>query len=76
MGLALQEKHVSDANRRFGSLLRGHVVEIEGGEPRGDGLALGEGSRVRVVAEPGRPVPGPDRPANGPDATNGPARSE
>jgi ribosomal protein RSM22 (predicted rRNA methylase) len=59
LGLALQEKHVSDANRAFARLLRGDVVELEGAEPRGDGLALGEGSRVRVVAAAGRPVPGP-----------------
>jgi hypothetical protein len=58
MGLSLQEKHVSDANRRFASLLRGDVVEVAGAEPRGDGLALGEGSSVKVVAPAGRPVPG------------------
>jgi SAM-dependent methyltransferase len=57
MGLALQEKHVSDANRRFAHLLRGDVVEITGGEPRGDGVALGEGSEVKVLAPAGRPVP-------------------
>jgi ribosomal protein RSM22 (predicted rRNA methylase) len=57
MGLALQEKHVSEANRRFAHLLRGDVVEITGGEPRGDGVALGEGSEVKVLAPAGRPVP-------------------
>jgi SAM-dependent methyltransferase len=57
MGLALQEKHVADANRRFASLLRGDVVEVYGAEARGDGVALGEGSSVRVVSEAGRPVP-------------------
>jgi SAM-dependent methyltransferase len=57
MGLALQEKHVRDGNRRFERLLRGDVVEIGGGEPRGDGLALGEASTVRVLAEAGRAVP-------------------
>ena len=57
MGLALQEKHVADANRRFGYLLRGDVVAVEGAEARGDGLALGAGSSVRVVAQAGRPVP-------------------
>ncbi len=56
MGLSLQEKHVSDANRRFASLLRGDVVEVTGTEPRGDGLALGEGSAVEMVAPAGRPV--------------------
>jgi SAM-dependent methyltransferase len=58
LGLSLQEKHVTEANRRFEALLRGDVVEISGAEPRGDGLALGETSTVKVVAPAGRPVPG------------------
>ena len=58
MGLSLQEKHVSEANKLFGSLLRGDVVEVTHGEPRGDGLALGAESAVRVVAAAGQPVPG------------------
>lgn len=57
MGLALQEKHVGERNRRFERLLRGDVVEITGVEPRGDGLRLGEESEVRVIAEAGRPAP-------------------
>lgn len=57
MGLALQEKHVTEANRRFERLLRGDVIEVAGGEPRGDGVALGAESRVRIVAAAGRPVP-------------------
>ena len=65
VGLSLQEKHVSDANRRFGELLRGDVVEIAGAEPRGDGLALGEGSAVKVIAPAGRPVPPGEPPAVG-----------
>ena len=56
MGLSLQEKHVSDANRRFASLIRGDVVRVAGGEPRGDGVALGEGSTVEVIAPAGRRV--------------------
>jgi ribosomal protein RSM22 (predicted rRNA methylase) len=56
LGLSLQEKHVGDANRAFERLLRGDVVEVDGCEPRGDGLALGEGSRVRVVAAAGKAV--------------------
>jgi ribosomal protein RSM22 (predicted rRNA methylase) len=59
MGLSLQEKHVSEANRRFESLLRGDVVEVTGVEPRGDGLALGDRSTVTVVAPAGRAVPSP-----------------
>jgi SAM-dependent methyltransferase len=62
LGLSLQEKHVAEGNRRFESLLRGDVVEIAGAEPRGDGLALGEGSTVRVVADAGRAVPGKPTP--------------
>ncbi|WP_242337631.1 MULTISPECIES: small ribosomal subunit Rsm22 family protein [unclassified Anaeromyxobacter] len=65
VGLSLQEKHVTDANRRFGELLRGDVVEISGAEPRGDGLALGEASSVKVIAPAGRPVPPGERPAGG-----------
>ena len=56
VGLALQEKHVTEANRPFESLLRGDVVEVTGGEPRGDGVALGEASAVRVIAPAGRPI--------------------
>lgn len=58
MGLALQEKHVGDGNRRFEELLRGDVVRLEGAEPKGDGIALGAGSTVTVIAAAGRPVPG------------------
>jgi ribosomal protein RSM22 (predicted rRNA methylase) len=57
LGLALQEKHVTDRNRRFERLIRGDVVEIAGAEPRGDGLALGADTDVKVVAPAGAPVP-------------------
>jgi SAM-dependent methyltransferase len=57
IGLALQEKHVTEGNRHFAKLLRGDVIEIGGGEPRGDGVALGPESTVRYVAGAGRPVP-------------------
>ena len=60
MGLSLQGKHVGERNRRFEHLLRGDVVRVTGGEPRGDGLALGEASEVSVLAPAGRPVPGAD----------------
>jgi SAM-dependent methyltransferase len=60
IGLALQERHVGDANRAFTRLLRGDVVEVSGGEPRGDGLALGPTSEVKVIAAAGRPVPRPN----------------
>jgi hypothetical protein len=38
------------------------VVEIGAAEARGDGLALGEGAAVRLIAGAGRPV---DRPGPG-----------
>ena len=57
MGLSLQEKHVTPRNEPFRRLLRGDVVEITAPEPRGDGLRLGEGSEVRVVARAGRRPP-------------------
>jgi hypothetical protein len=57
MGLALQEKDVTERNRAFEGLLRGDVVALTDVEPRGDGLRLSAGSEVRVVAAAGRPVP-------------------
>jgi ribosomal protein RSM22 (predicted rRNA methylase) len=67
MGLALQEKHVGEGNRAFQKLLRGDVVALEGAEPKGDGIGLGAGSRVTVIAAAGRPVPaGPTAPPHGP----------
>jgi SAM-dependent methyltransferase len=59
MGLALQEKHVGQGNRSFEALRRGDVVGLTGAEPRGDGLSLGPGSTVTMVAPAGRPVPRP-----------------
>jgi ribosomal protein RSM22 (predicted rRNA methylase) len=56
MGLALQDKHLGDANRRFEALERGEVIRIEGAEAKGDGLGLGPSSRVERVAGPGAPV--------------------
>jgi hypothetical protein len=56
MGLALQDRHRSDANRAFASLARGDVVELAGAEPSGDGLRLGDVSAVRVVAPAGSPL--------------------
>ena len=61
VGLALQEKHRTPANEAFFSLRRGDVVAVEGTEPRGDGLALVEGSSVRKVTAAGQALPGPDR---------------
>ena len=61
VGLALQEKHRTAANEVFFSLRRGDVVAVEGTEPRGDGLALVEGSSVTKVASAGQPFPPPAR---------------
>jgi SAM-dependent methyltransferase len=71
LGLALQEKDVSEANRAFSRLLRGDVIDVGEVEPRGDGLRLGPASAVRVLAAAGRPVPpapptGGDAPGNAP----------
>jgi ribosomal protein RSM22 (predicted rRNA methylase) len=57
MGLALQEKHRTEANEAFFHLQRGDVVSVSETEPRGDGLALGARSEVRVIAPAGRAVP-------------------
>ena len=61
IGLALQEKHRTAANDVFFSLRRGDVVAVECTEPRGDGLALVEGSSARKVASAGQPFPVPSR---------------
>ncbi|MCI0571808.1 MAG: small ribosomal subunit Rsm22 family protein [Myxococcaceae bacterium] len=57
VGLALQEKHRTQANEAFFHLHRGDVVRVTETEERGDGLALNERSEVRVVAAAGRGVP-------------------
>jgi hypothetical protein len=55
-GLALQEKHRTEANARFFDLERGDVVAITETEPRGDGLALTERSAVQQIARAGELV--------------------
>jgi SAM-dependent methyltransferase len=73
LGLALQEKHLWERNRRFERLVRGDVVEVTGVEPRGDGLRLGEGSEVRLLAAAGEPLPAaPGGPAAPPAGSPGP----
>jgi ribosomal protein RSM22 (predicted rRNA methylase) len=57
VGLALQEKHRTEANAAFFRLKRGDVVTLTDAEPRGDGLALTERSEVQVLSPAGRPVP-------------------
>lgn len=59
IGLALQQKHRTASNEVFFSLRRGDVVAVEGMEPRGDGLALVDGSSVRKVASAGQAFPPP-----------------
>lgn len=71
LGLALQDKHRGDGNAAFSTLARGDVVALSGAEPRGDGLSLGEGSTVHVVAPAGRrliPPGSPDAPRSEPAA--------
>jgi SAM-dependent methyltransferase len=57
MGISLQEKHVTDDNKLFSHLTRGDVISIEGLEAKGDGQALTEGSKVKMVAASGRGMP-------------------
>jgi SAM-dependent methyltransferase len=59
VGLALQEKHRTEANEIFFRLRRGDVIEISETEPRGDGLALSDKSSVRIIASAGSGVPTP-----------------
>ncbi len=62
MGLALQQKHRTAANGAFFQLARGDVVQLTDTAPRGDGVALGEASEVRLLAAAGQPVPKPNIP--------------
>jgi hypothetical protein len=57
LGLAMQEKHRTEANQRFFKLKRGEVISVTHTEPKGDGLALDERSEVQTVAWPGQAVP-------------------
>ena len=59
VGLALQQKHETPANKAFFFLRRGDVLRLDVTEPRGDGLALDDKSTVKVVAPAGRPPPAP-----------------
>jgi ribosomal protein RSM22 (predicted rRNA methylase) len=58
LGLALQQKHRTEANEAFFRLRRGDVVAVSETEPRGDGLSLTERSEARVVARAGEPTSG------------------
>lgn len=59
IGLAMQEKHETAATKAFRRLVRGDVISVDGVEEKGDGLALGEGGGVRVIAPAGKPLPEP-----------------
>lgn len=59
IGLAMQQKHETPENRAFFRLRRGDVIRISDTETRGDGLALGEGAKVEVVAHAGSRLPEP-----------------
>lgn len=56
VGLALQEKHRTEANAAFFHLHRGDVVSVTHAEPKGDGLGLDDRTEVRVVAPAGRGI--------------------
>jgi ribosomal protein RSM22 (predicted rRNA methylase) len=56
MGIALQDKHQTQGNAAFKTLQRGDVIDIGETETKGDGLSLGQESRVEVVTKAGRPI--------------------
>ncbi|HZA15025.1 MAG TPA: small ribosomal subunit Rsm22 family protein [Myxococcaceae bacterium] len=57
VGLALQDKHRTASNEEFFRLQRGDVIRVDETEERGDGFALGERSKVEVLARAGRDLP-------------------
>lgn len=57
VGLAMQDKHLSEKNRLFTKLQRGDVIRVGDTEERGDGLALTDQTTVDIVANAGRPFP-------------------
>jgi ribosomal protein RSM22 (predicted rRNA methylase) len=57
LGLALQQKHRTEANAAFFELRRGDIVRVTEPQPRGDGLALTDRSEVSVLARAGEPAP-------------------
>jgi len=57
VGLAMQERHSTEANKVFlKPLPRGAVIKVDATEPRGDGLALDDKTTVQVLAWPGQPL--------------------
>lgn len=61
VGLALQERHGTEANEVFFKLHRGDVVSVTETEPKGDGLGLTERSEVKRIASAGARLPeGPE----------------
>ena len=60
VGLAMQQKHQTEANKVFFKPVpRGAVVKLVLTEPKGDGIALDDRTTVQVVAWPGQPLPTP-----------------
>jgi SAM-dependent methyltransferase len=57
IGLAMQDKHLTERNRLFSKLQRGDVIRVDGTEERGDGLALSDASTLEIVASAGRAFP-------------------
>ena len=56
VGLAMQERHQTEANRAFFELQRGDVIRISAAEERGDGLAITADAQVAVIARAGQSV--------------------
>jgi SAM-dependent methyltransferase len=57
VGLALQEKHRTDANGVFFKLKRGDVISVTHTEEKGDGFAMTDQSEVTRVAYAGARLP-------------------
>ncbi|MCA2979659.1 MAG: methyltransferase domain-containing protein [Myxococcaceae bacterium] len=61
LGLALQDKHRTEANARFFHLARGEVIRLSGAtEEKGDGVGLSDATTVELVARAGQLVPKPE----------------
>jgi SAM-dependent methyltransferase len=59
VGLAMQDKHRSDANATFFHLHRGDVVRVGTTDEKGDGFALNDSSTLERIAPAGKPLPEP-----------------
>lgn len=60
LGLAMQDKHENENTKLFSKVKRGDVIRVTNTEPRGDGIAVTDQSKVEMVAWAGQVVPSPD----------------